>query len=71
MTRRQKYRLLRWAEETLGGLAVGCFLSMWVADAFLIDKTPVAIFAMACAVLIALSTHCGYKAQRMRRRRRK
>lgn len=71
LTRRQKYYLLRWIEETIGGAAVGFFLVMCFLGT-MIGPCPAFVAAIiATAVCYIISFESGCAARRMRRRRRK
>lgn len=70
LTRRQKYHLLRWLEETFGGAAVGFFFVMCFVGT-MIGACPAFVAAITASVACyIISFESGCAARRMRRRRK-
>lgn len=70
MNRRQKYHLLRWAEETFAGAAFGFLLLVFFVDALAGCCTPLIMALAAAAVCYAVSFECGCAARKMRKKKR-
>ena len=71
MTRRQKYCLLRWAEETFAGATIGCLLLVFAIDALAGACVPLMAAIAGAAVSYMISFECGCAARKMRKRRRR
>ncbi len=70
MTRRQKYHLLRWCEETFAGAAFGGVLMAFFIYAMAGTCTPLTIATAGAAVSYIVSFECGCAARKMRRKKR-
>ncbi len=70
MTRRKKYRLLRWLEEELTGASVGFLILAWVIEAFAGTCWPFIAALMASAISCLVAFECGCAARKMRRKKR-
>ena len=70
MNRRQKYRLLRWAEETFAGTTIGFLLLVFAIDALAGACVPLMAAIAAAAVSCMISFECGCAARKMRRKKR-
>ena len=70
MTKRQKYHLLRWAEETFAGATIGFLLLVFAIDALAGACVPLMAAIAAAAVSYMISFECGCAARKMRRKKR-
>ena len=71
MRRRQKYHLLRWAEETFAGATIGFLLLVFAIDALAGCCAPLIAAIAAGAISCMVSFECGCAARRMRRKKKR
>lgn len=71
MTKRQKYNLLRFGEETLATIGFTTFVGAMIANSLIVSKTPFIVFCLLSALSMMTASWCGNKARRMRKRRRR
>lgn len=70
MTKRQKYHLLRWAEETFAGATIGFLFLVFLIDALVGCCVPLIAAIAAGAISYIVSFECGCAARRMRKKKR-
>lgn len=71
MTRRQKYNLLRFGEETLATVGFTSLVVAMISNSLVVSKVPFITLCMIAGISMGVSSWCGNKARRMRKRRRR